>query len=203
MLLWIEPGWRPTHGGTGEWESESPGFWRQVKIWCGLLRHPNRAIRRAGCEQLLHLGRWAQDECLNQFSPQDRAQLIRHFNVIQPEQSWREIRVLQPAAERWRWLLGAPKLDRGHLDELRTYTEISIRGLRERFRLDFQRRFPKDRESGCPADPTPPATIATANRDVPLLGEWLHRTKEGWGGGKGGEVVGLTELESVTSTVSR
>jgi hypothetical protein len=58
------------------------------------------------------------------------------------------------------------------MDGARLFTAVSNRSLRTRFCREFQRRFPDDRDNGCPADRPPPATIVTKDGDVPLNGSW-------------------------------
>jgi hypothetical protein len=55
---------------------------------------------------------------------------------------------------------------------LRVFTTINNTSLRTHFCDLFSARFPGDTDNGCPANQPPPATIVTADGDVPLVGPW-------------------------------
>lgn len=55
---------------------------------------------------------------------------------------------------------------------MRLLTTINHPTLRREFCHLFAQRFPNDRDSGCPADQHPQATIVTEDGDLPLIGPW-------------------------------
>jgi hypothetical protein len=67
----------------------------------------------------------------------------------------------------WREL----KLD---IDFRRLLTTVADRKARTEYCRLFLQEYPGDPEHGCPADKPPPATIVTAQGDIPLLGAWLQ-----------------------------
>lgn len=148
------------------------GWWREAKVLRGLLRHPDRDVRLAACEDLLHMGR-AQDECWDSLGLVDRQSLKKFSNMIPPEESWNQNRSFESYAERlWDEKVNDPSLTGDAINELRLYTTVHNPELRRKFCVKFQHRFPEDKENGCPVDRTPPATIVTQDGDIPLDGEW-------------------------------
>jgi len=138
----------------------------------GLLRHPDSDVRLAACEDLLHMG-MAQDECWDSLEPKDRQRLNKFWNMVPPEDSWNQNRSFERDA-RWRWdeIVGRAELSFGDISLLRLFTTINNFKLRREFCAKFHRRFPQDRENGCPADRPPPATVVTQDGDIPFVGEW-------------------------------
>jgi hypothetical protein len=175
LQWWVKPDRSPAFGQTTYSDpGRIFGRWREVKVLRGLLRHPDKDVRLAACEDLLHLGR-AQDECWDSLEPKDRQSLKRFWNMIPPEQSWNENRAFEGDAHRW-WDNTAAS-DNSEpssqvIDELRLFTTINNSALRREFCVKFKRKFPLDRDNGCPADRPPPATIVTKDGDIPLGGEW-------------------------------
>jgi len=148
------------------------GQWREAKVLRGLLHHPDKEVRLAACEDLLHMGR-GQDECWDSLDPSDRKRLNKFWNVVAPEDSWKQNRSFESDASQW-WnrTIGLPGLTFNPIDELRLFTTINNPRLRRDFCAKFQKRFPQDSDNGCPPDRAPPATIVTQDGDIPLIGEW-------------------------------
>jgi hypothetical protein len=173
LQWWVQPDRSPAFGET---MYTDPGWalggWRQAKILRGLLHHPDKDVRLSACEDLLHI-RAAQDECWNQLAPDDRKKLNRFWNAVSVEEVWNQNRNFEGRArKRWQSTINRARLSREEKDELRVLTTINNRELRREFCTEFERHFPGDKETGCPADRVPPATIVTINGDVPLMGEW-------------------------------
>ena len=153
------------------------GWWREAKVLRGLLRHPDKEVRLAACEDLLHMS-MAQDECWDSLNPSDRKKLNKFWNVVAPEDSWKQNRNFETyARQRWDQTANMPTINRPVLtfdaiNELRLFTTINNPTLRREFCAKFQKRFPQDSENGCPADQPPRATIVTQDGDIPLVGEW-------------------------------
>lgn len=148
------------------------GRWREAKVLRGLLRHPDIDLRLAACEDLLHMSA-AQDECWDSLVPNDRQKLKKFWNMVPPEKSWNQNRAFETYAhQRWDRAVADSKPSFDTVNELRLLTTISNPTLRREFCAKFQKRFPKDKENGCPADRPPPATIVTQDGDVPLIGDW-------------------------------
>jgi hypothetical protein len=172
LQWWVQPDRSPAFGDDRYTDpAQVFGQWRKAKVLRGLLRHPDKGVRLAACEDLLHMGR-AQDECWDSLDPRDRKSLNRFWNMIAPEDSWKQNRAFEGyASQRWEIVDAAP-LTFDAIDELRLFTTINNPALRRKFCAKFQKLFPQDNENGCPAGQPPPATIVTQNGDVPLLGEW-------------------------------
>jgi hypothetical protein len=153
------------------------GWWREAKVLRGLLRHPDKEVRLAACEDLLHMG-IAQDECWDSLNPSDRKKLNKFWNAVAPEDSWKQNRKFETyARQQWDQTANMPTISRPVLtfdaiNELRLFTTINNPTLRREFCAKFQKRFPQDSENGCPADRRPPATMVTRDGDIPLVGEW-------------------------------
>jgi hypothetical protein len=175
LQWWVKPDRSPEFGLTSYNDPALVfGRWREVKVLRGLLRHPDRGVRLAACEDLLHMG-WAQDECWDLLESTDRQSLKHFWNMVPPEQSWNENRGFEKDAHRW-WDNTAasdnPEPSSRVIDELRLFTTINNSALRREFCVKFRRKFPVDRDNGCPANRPPPATIVTKDGDIPLVGEW-------------------------------
>jgi hypothetical protein len=134
-------------------------LWRIAKLERGFLRHPSSGVRVPACRELMLLNSWG-DECWDSLSPaeRDQLQLPGWFNTrkiaeldIDPSSMWHHV------PER---------------DMRRIFTTVPDRRLRAAFCRLYQREYPGDLDSGCPADELPPATIVTERGDVPLLGPW-------------------------------
>jgi hypothetical protein len=148
------------------------GRWKEAKVLRGLLRPPDRDVRLAACEDLLHMSR-AQDECWNALGPRDRQSLNKFWHMVPPDESRNQNRDFERYAQkRWDETVGSSKLSFEAINELRLFTTINNVRLRREFCAKFQRRFPLDTENGCPADRPPSATIVTQDGDIPLIGEW-------------------------------
>lgn len=173
LQWWVQPDRSPAFGETMYTDPGSTlGRWRLAKILRGLFRHPDRGVRLAACESLLHLSA-AQDECWNELAVDDRQRLNRFWNAVPVEFAWNQNRNFERRArERWQSIIKRGMLSDREMDELRLFTAIHNPELRREFCRQFKRHFPGDTENGCPADRVPPATIVTQNGDVPLLGVW-------------------------------
>ncbi len=173
LQWWVRPDRSPAFGDDRYTDPGRVfGRWRKAKVLRGLLRHPDRAVRLVACVDLMQIGQ-AQDECWDSLNSADRQSLNKFWNVVAPEESWKQNRVFETHALQW-WDLtaGRPALPFDEIDELRLYTTINNPALRKEFCAKFQKRFPHDSENGCPADRPPPATIVTQDGDVPLVGDW-------------------------------
>ena len=115
----------------------------------------------------------AQDECWNALPLADRQKLNRFWNVVPAQTAWEQNRRFERDVDRmWKWALDSFGWSSSHIDELRLFTTISNRELRQKFCRQFRERFPDDRDNGCPADQPPPASIVTQDGEVPLPGPW-------------------------------
>ncbi len=149
---------------------DDPGMvlsrWRKVKLQRGLVRHPNPAIRVAGCRELLGLGGWGQDECWETLAEAEKRHLFDggHLCCSAEEIAASRRQTDQCRAESW-WR-------RSDREDRRLLTAINNRRLRREFCRLWQREYTGDHDNGCPADAPPPATIVTEQGDVPLIGNW-------------------------------
>lgn len=174
LQWWVQPDWSP---GIGSEIHKDPGdalgIWRTIKIERGLLRYPDRRLRRMACETLLLWGR-SQDECLDDLSPEERVEHGIAWNGIVPaERGFRNRDWEQRFAQsEWSDLISRDRWNRDDMDQIRMLTTVSNHELRARFCREFLKRFPNDPDNGCPADQPPPATIVTEDGDVPLTGPW-------------------------------
>ena len=143
------------------------GLWRVVKLERGLVRHPSPGIRVPACRALLMMGSWGQDECWELLSDSDKAHLS--------DGGWRCCSATQIAAAR-RGLLARSAAQWWSIytdrDQRRLMTASNDQRLRKEFCRLYAREYPGDRDSGCPADQPPPATIVTERGDLPLIGAW-------------------------------
>jgi len=156
LQYWVQPGWRPSFP---TWTHNDPGMalglWRQVKILRGLSRHSDPELRASACKALFLKGR-SQDECY------ETLQSERRSDELELSRRWEG-----DAAQRWAIDL-ATKHQSFVMDELRLFTTVNNRKMREHFCAEFQRAFPGDKDNGCPADKPPPATMVTADGDVQM-----------------------------------
>jgi len=141
----------------------SLSVWRIVKLTRGLLRHPSPYVRLAACRELVGMGGWGQDECREMLPDSDKAQLLasassRYFTDLS--------RQLQQRDAAWWWS------QYGQRENRRLLTATKNRVLRTEICRRYEREYPGDRDTGCPADQPPPATIVTEHGDVPLIGPW-------------------------------
>ena len=175
LQFWVARGYRPSLPARPHLDpSQVLGSWRTIKLMRGLLRHPDPQLRLAACEALL--SKTAQDECYEGLEPAKRTEFGTYYNAVVPAKEWERSRrwLREFARNDWEWGLG----DWRHfgtpdtLDRLKLFTTVNDRKLREEFCEKFQRMFPDDHDNGCPADRPPPATIVTADGDVPLAGAW-------------------------------
>ena len=165
LQYWVRPDW--TEGfpdGFLQRRYSDPGkaldLWRQTKLLRGLTFHPDARVQLEACGALIALDR-GQDECADRLKLKgwiQRRSWIEGFGRLE--------------FERWLGVKDQPL----QLDELRLFTTVRDHRLREEFCEKFQRAFPDDHDNGCPADRPPPATIVTADGDVPLTGAWPSAT---------------------------
>lgn len=161
LQYWAQPGW--TLGfpdGFLQRRYEDPGqalgLWRHAKLLRGLTLHPDARVRMDACGELISM-EIPQDECAQRVGlkvPVRDVEWIKRFS-----RPWFE-----------GWLYSKNQLLQ--LDQLRLFTTVNDRKLRQEFCEKFQRAFPNDHDNGCPAEKPPPATIVTADGDVPLTGAW-------------------------------
>jgi len=180
MNWWVQPG---ANRGLVDNSHGDPQHallqWRPVKILRGLLRHPDRNLQLRACEKLLNW-RVAQDECWNSLTPEERKMPDRYYNGINPASAWEQNRRFekQYALQSWNGLIREKNFSPNAveriwaIDEMRLYTTINNRRVREEFCQLFLKEFPDDKDNGCPAGQPLPATIVTEDGDVPLLGQW-------------------------------
>jgi hypothetical protein len=173
LQWWIQPDRSRAFGQT---MYTDPGYafgrWREAKVLRGLLRHPDKEVRLAACEDLLHMG-MAQDECWDALAPKDQQSLNRFWNVVPAQDSWEQNRSFERRARQiWESRVAREGRSSNDVDDLRLFTTINNSQMRREFCLLFQQRFPHDSSNGCPADRLPPATIVTQDGDIPLVGEW-------------------------------
>jgi len=115
---------------------------------------------------------------LGSLNPSDRKKLNKFWNVMAPEDSWKQNRKFETyARQQWDQTVNMPTINRPVLtldaiNELRLFTTINNPTLRREFCAKFQKRFPQDSENGCPADRRPPATVVTQDGDIPIVGDW-------------------------------
>jgi len=170
LQFWIGPGYRP--GVAADYHldpGQALGLWRRTKLLRGMLRHPDKRLQTAACEALLLSPVPSQDECYDQLDPQTRTQRGRYWNGVVPYEEWSGNRRWERYPAEKTWELAR----REGLDNLKLLTTVSNRSRRAEFCRFFQSEFPDDHDNGCPADQPAPATIVTAEGDVPLLlGPW-------------------------------
>jgi uncharacterized protein YceK len=142
-------------------------LWRTVKLERGLLRHPSAGVRVPACRELLLLAGWGQDECWEMLTSEERNHLhdggyfcCSESEVIQ----WRTDNQQQGASRLWQTYT-----DR---ESRRLLTAMNNRQMRTEFCRLYDMEYPGDKDSGCPADLPPPATIVTEQGDIPLNGRW-------------------------------
>jgi hypothetical protein len=141
------------------------GLWRMVKLERGLVRHPSRSIRVSACGGLLTLGP-GYDECWEMLSDNDKAQLGETCGVCSASKIAKNRQFLHEHDAAWWWSYPPQRENRQLL------TTVNDRKLRTEFCRFYEREYPGDHDSGCPADRPPPATIVTERGDVPLVGPW-------------------------------
>jgi hypothetical protein len=141
-------------------------LWRTIKLERGLARHPSQGVRVPACRALLDLGGWGQDECWDTLSDSDREHLHDSGHVCC---SADDIAAQRLGIEKRGLSMWTQDSDR---ESRRRLTAISNHRLRAEFCRLYAREYPSDRDTGCPADQPPPATIVTDGGDVPLIGPW-------------------------------
>ena len=170
MNFWIERNDDAAHIGHPFFVYCNPGGalsrWRTIKLERGLVRHPSAEVHVPACRALLELGRWGQDECWETLSESDRAHLhdsgARCCSADDIAKRTRRCRNSDCRCGRYR-------SDR---ENRRMLTAVSNGQLRSEFCRLYEREYPGDPDTGCPADQPPPATIVTGRGDVPLIGPW-------------------------------
>jgi len=143
--------------------------WRIVKLQRGLLRHPSAGVRVPACRELLLLGGWGQDECWEMLAGEERVRLHESGYLCCSTSeiaSWRTRNEKRETAFWWK-----NYRDR---EDRRLLTAINSKRLRPEFCRLYEAEYPGDRDTGCPANLTPPATIVTEAGDVELRGAWPH-----------------------------
>jgi hypothetical protein len=141
--------------------------WRMVKLERGLVRHPSPGVRVPACSDLLSLGGFGQDECWDMLSDSDKAHLTDGGSFCCKASDIAVTRrQLQGRDASW-WWLNYP--DR---DVRRLMTAVNNRELRAGICRRYESEYPGDRDTGCPADQPPPATIVSQQGDIPLVGPW-------------------------------
>jgi hypothetical protein len=174
LQLWVAPGWNPGMivGGAHLDPGQALGPWRLIKLLRGFLRYPDGRLRVAACESLLIWGR-SQDECYDQLDSGSIIQRGTYWNGVSPAEEWSGNRRWEKEFAEQDWeRLRASKNDRVTLDEMKLFTTVSNPEVRRKFCRLFGAEFPDDHDNGCPADQPLPATIVTADGDVPLRGDW-------------------------------
>lgn len=172
LQFWVGPGFSPGFPtGSHLDPANNLGAWREVKLLRGLLRHPDPNVRIAACEHLLLLGR-AQDECFEQLPPESRTRFGKYYNRAVPADEWSRNRRWEKEFALQDWEELRKSRDPLALEDMKLFTTVNNRVLRQEFCRLFQRIMPNDHDNGCPADQPPPATMVTADGDVPLLGKW-------------------------------
>ncbi len=143
------------------------GIWRTVKLERGLLRHPSPGVQIPACRALLEFEGWGQDECWEALSESDKAHLTDGGNrcCTASEIAVFRSRVQERDASWW-W---STYTDR---EERRLLTAVNNRKLRPEICRLYESEYPGDKDTGCPADQPPPATIVNEQGDLPLLGAW-------------------------------
>jgi hypothetical protein len=113
----------------------------------------------------MELGSWGQDECWETLSDSDREHLHDSGYVCCSADDIAKERGQLQKFGMSMWMAA----DR---ESRRMLTAVSNRQLRTEFCRLYTREYPGDRDTGCPADQPPPATIVTERGDVPLIGPW-------------------------------
>jgi hypothetical protein len=143
------------------------GVWRTVKLLRGLLRHPSAGVHIPACRELLLQGGWGQDECWEMLSDDESAHLSDGgyvWDFATQITKWRTKN--QERGVVWLW--------QGYADreQRRLMTAMNNRQMRSEFCRLYDLEYPADKDTGCPADLPPPATMVTEQGDVPLDGDW-------------------------------
>ena len=138
-------------------------LWRVTKLVRGLVKHPSAGVRLPACHELLLLGGWGQDECINTLSVEERKDLSDCCTNLRAAGSRPNTHDSDPG---WWW---DAYRDR---DSRRLLTAMNNVPMRRKFCVLWAAQDPDDHDDGCPADGPPPATIVTAQGDVPLVGPW-------------------------------
>jgi hypothetical protein len=147
--------------------SAALGRWRTVKLERGLVRHPSAGVRVPACRELLELDGWGQDECWEALSDSDRAHLHDSgHRCCSSDDIAAARRQLAASSASWWWTTYGDREDR------RLLTAVSNKQLRTEICRRYAYEYPKDTDTGCPADQPPPATIVSERGDLPLSGAW-------------------------------
>lgn len=142
-------------------------LWRTVKLERGLVRHPSPGVRVPACRELLSLGGWGQDECWDLLSDNEKTHLTDGgYRCCPASEIAASRRQLREREVSWWWQRFTDREDR------RLLTAVNNQKLRAEICRLYEREYPGDQDTGCPADRPPPATIVTKNGDVPLIGLW-------------------------------
>ncbi len=170
MNWWIERGDESARITYPYFRNSDPGMalsqWRTVNLR-GLVRHPSPGVRVLACRDLLELGSWGQDECWEKLSERDRTHLFDGgHRCCSADDIVAARRELQEQNASWWWPRYTGR------EERRLLTAVNNLKLRTEICRLYEREYPGDKDTGCPADQQPPATIVTERGDVPLMGEW-------------------------------
>jgi hypothetical protein len=143
MNWWLQHSDRTTEIQHSSFNYNDPGdtlgLWRAVKLERGLLRHPSAGVRIPACRELLSIGGFAQNECWEMLSEQDRAHLADggyHCCTAAEIAAERNGMHERDALPLW-----ARMPDR---DERRLLTTMNNRSLREIFCRLYECEYPGD-----------------------------------------------------------
>jgi len=142
-------------------------LWRTVKLLRGLLRHPSAGVRVPACRELLVFVGWGQDECWEMLSDEERTHLHDggYFCCSSAQVAQSRAKDQERGAA-WLWQTYTDR------EQRRLMTTMNNRQMRAEFCRSYDLEYPGDKDTGCPADLPPPATIVTEDGDVPLSGAW-------------------------------
>lgn len=128
LQWWVQPDRSHAFGQTMHTDpGRALGRWRWAKILRGLFRHPDRPVRLAACEDLLHMI-MAQDECWDRLASNDRQKLNRFWNVVPAEDSWNDNRNFERRARQsWESTVAKMQLSSDDVDELRLFVAEAIK----------------------------------------------------------------------------
>ncbi len=146
--------------------ADALSLWRKVKLERGLLHHPSSQVRVPACLELLDLFGWGQDECWEMLSDSEREHIRDGgYTCCTAEEVYARRAGIEQTGAAYYWT--------GHnRDERRIFTTINNRRIRTEICRLYNAEYPGDTDTGCPADRPPPATIVTAQGDIPLIGDW-------------------------------
>jgi hypothetical protein len=165
LMWWVRSDWTPAVAHFPNDPGNVLGRWREVKLLRGLLQHPNHDLRLAACAALLAGEPW-EDECWDQLTSDDQKSLA---NIEDAQRRHKEQFADRHKAPDMFAMYSANPQD---MDRVRLLTTESNASFRREVCQLFLKRFPDDHDNGCTPNLPPPATIVTADGDVPLTGPW-------------------------------